>query len=358
MNKVASTKLILAAALLAVGVLIAGPAMDALATDLPSAGAGLLGPAPGAPGTAAPRADVADPVYNFGTALSGPPLKHAFMIRNAGGAPLKIGKVITSCGCTAATPSKTVLAPGEAAIIAAQVDTRFEQGHSLSVITVATNDPRNPGLELKIEGVIKPQLAADPVAVDFGRVRHGTAASRQVVIDDLTGGKGFALKSVKNSSPYIKVTEAARRDGKPGALLAVALSPAMPPGPISDTIRIDTSLAPLRVAILGVVTGDLTIEPPQVSFGILPHHQGATRIIRLTNQGDRTVKVLGVESTNHSVLARVEPVTPGKEYKVTLALQPGTPDGQIRGALTIRTDDPRQTTLTVPFYGIVGSFRG
>ena len=113
MNKVASTKLILAAALLAVGVLIAGPAMDALATDLPSAGAGLLGPAPGAPGTAAPRADVADPVYNFGTALSGPPLKHAFMIRNAGGAPLKIGKVITSCGCTAAKPSKTVLAPGE-----------------------------------------------------------------------------------------------------------------------------------------------------------------------------------------------------------------------------------------------------
>jgi hypothetical protein len=65
-----------------------------------------------------------------------------------------------------------------------------------------------------------------------------------------------------------------------------------------------------------------------------------------------------VKSTNQSVEARVDPVTPGKEYKVTLALRPNTPDGQIRGALTIKTDDPQQTTLTVPYYGIVGSFKG
>jgi hypothetical protein len=162
---------------------------------------------------------------------------------------------------------------------------------------------------------------------------------------------------VKNESSYIKVTESARTDGKPGALLHVALSPAMPPGPISDTVRIETSRAPLRVAIVGVVTGDLLVKPNQVSFGILPHHQGAVRIVRLTNQGNRTINVLGVESTSNSVVAEVAPVTPGKEYKVTVALRPNTPDGQIRGALTIRTDDPQQATLTVPYYGIVGSFR-
>jgi hypothetical protein len=226
------------------------------------------------------------------------------------------------------------------------------------VVTLATNDPHNPQVALKIEGVIKPQVTAQPADVDFGKVHRATGAARDVVLSDLVGGGGFALKSVKNSSPYIKVTTAARADGKPGAMLHVALSPAMPPGPISDTIQIDTSRAPLRVAVLGIVTGDLTVEPAQVSFGILPHHQGAIRIIRLTNAGQRTINVLGVESTNHSVEARVEPVTPGKEYKVTLALRPNTPDGQIRGALTIHTDDPQQATLTVPYYGIVGSFKG
>src|SRR5262249_18637615 len=163
---------------------------------------------------------------------------------------------------------KTILAPGEVSTIAASVDTHFERGHSLSVVTLATNDPANPSLQLKIEGVIKPQVEAQPMDVDFGSVHHGSAAVRDVVISDMIGGPGFALKSVGNDSPYLKVTELSRTDGKPGALLRVALSASMPPGPISDTLRIETTRAPLRVAILGVVTGDLIVKPNQVSFGI------------------------------------------------------------------------------------------
>lgn len=348
---------LLLAALLAIGAPCIALAHSALAADLPSAGAGLLGPEPGVASAEAPKAEIAEPVYNFGTALSGPPIEHVFMIKNVGKAPLEIRNVNTSCGCTAAKPSKSILAPGEVSTIAASVDTRFELGHSLSVVNLTTNEPDNAPLQLKIEGVIKPQVTAQPMDIDFGNVRHGSAEVREVVISDMMGGKGFALKSVKNENPNIKVTESARTDDKPGALLRLALSPAMPPGPISDTLRIETSRAPLRVAILGVVTGDLIVRPNQVSFGILPHSQGAVRIVRLTNQGGHTINVLGVESTNHSVVAQVVPVTAGKEYKVTVALRPNTPDGQIRGALTIRTDDPQQATLTVPYYGIVGSFR-
>ena len=73
---------------------------------------------------------------------------------------------VPACGCTAAKPSKTILAPGEVSTIAASVDTHFEQGHSLSVVTLTTNDPANPSLQLKLEGVIKPQVAAQPIAGD------------------------------------------------------------------------------------------------------------------------------------------------------------------------------------------------
>ncbi len=325
--------------------------------DLPSGGSALLGEGtrPAVSGT--PRIEVAEPVYNFGTALSGAPLRHVFTIKNVGSGPLEITKVATSCGCTAAKPSKTVLTPGEISTLEASVDTHFEQGHSLSVVTLATNDPAAPSLQLKIEGVIKPQVQAQPVDVDFGSVRRGTTLERDVLIGDLVGGSGFALKSVTNSSPYIKVTQAPRPDGKAGALLRLTLTPSMPPGPISDTLRVETTRAPLRVGILGVVTGDLLIKPTQVSFGILAHNQGAVRTIRLTNQASRAINVLGVKSTSDSVFARVVPVTPGKEYTVTVAVRPNTPDGQIRGALTIRTDDPSQSTLTIPYYGIIGSFR-
>jgi hypothetical protein len=344
-------------ALLAIGACFAAPIRYAFADDLPSAGSALLGEQHGTASAGVPKAQVGDPTFNFGTALSGPPINHAFMIKNVGNGPLEIRNVTSSCGCTAAKPSKTILAPGEVSTVSASVDTHFEQGHSLSVVTLTTNDPASPTVQLKLEGVIKPQVAAQPMDVDFGSVRQGSAAAREVVVNDLIGGPGFLLKSVKNDSPYIKVTESARTDGKPGTLLHVALAPSMPPGPISDTLRIETSRAPLRIAVLGVVTGDLVVKPNQVSFGILPHHQGAVRIVRLTNQGSRTINVLGVDSTSNSVFAQVAPVTPGKEYKLTVALRPNTPDGQIRGALTIRTDDPQQTTLTLPYYGIVGAFR-
>ncbi|HLJ44009.1 MAG TPA: hypothetical protein VKT12_07290, partial [Candidatus Binataceae bacterium] len=61
------------AAILAVGAQFATPARYALAADLPSAGAGLLGEHQTGTGAAgAARAEVTEPAYNFGTALSGP----------------------------------------------------------------------------------------------------------------------------------------------------------------------------------------------------------------------------------------------------------------------------------------------
>jgi hypothetical protein len=106
------------------------------------------------------------------------------------------------------------------------------------------------------------------------------------------------------------------------------------------------------------VVGDLVTEPAQVSFGILPHGQGAMRIVRLTNNGARPVAIKEVSSTSPAVVAKAEPVAAGKQYKITLELRKGTPDGELRGQLVIHTDDPEQASLTVPFYGIVGSFKG
>jgi uncharacterized protein affecting Mg2+/Co2+ transport len=81
------------------------------------------------------------------------------------------------------------------------------------------------------------------------------------------------------------------------------------------------------------------------------------RIFKLSNQGKRPIKVLDVASSSPAVGAIAEPVTPGKEYKVTVTLRHGTPDGQLHGNLTIKTDDPDQATLNVPFYAIVGQFK-
>jgi Protein of unknown function (DUF1573) len=305
-----------------------------------------------------PKVQLIDPNYNFGSVTNGVPVTHTFKIRNAGTGTLIIGGVNTSCGCTAAKPTKSTLAPGEESDIKVTFDTRFEKGPSTRTITVLTNDPKHPQSELTLKGDVKVQVAANPSEIAFGNVKHGTEPTRQVLITDLVAGKPLKITSISKANPDISVKPVPRPDGKPGAAINVTLLKNMPPGPFDDTIKLVTSRAPLDITVFGVVQGDLTVKPPQVSFGIVGRHQATQRIVRLVNDGDHTVNVTGVSSSSNNASAAVEPITPGKEYKITLQLAPDTPDGAIRGRLAIHTDDPNQQTVSLPFYGIVGSFRG
>ena len=304
-----------------------------------------------------PKVEVLGPLYDFGTALEGKMVDHVFKIKNTGRGELEIRGMKTSCGCTAAAPSKNHLAPGEETDISVGFDTHFQKGHQVRTITAFTNDPATPRAVMTMQGVVKRQVAATPAQVAFGMVHKGASARQEVTIDDLTGQKGFKVSSVSNASPSVKVAIEPRKDGKPGAVLKVDLLPTMPAGNFDDAIRVTTNRAPLQIDVFGTVAGDLTLTPAQVSFGIVPEGQDVVRILRLTNSSPRDVKVLDILSSTPSVVASVDPVKGGKEYRITVTLRRGTPDGQLRGQLAIKTDDPGQSKIDVPFYAIVGQFK-
>ncbi len=259
-----------------------------------SSGAGQLDNGPnglqGITGTTtggAPKAEVGDKIYDFGTVLNAVPVAHVFKIRNAGTGTLIIGGVQTSCGCTAAKPTKNEVPPGDDSEIAVTFDTRFDKGPATRTITVFTNDPKAQQIVLTIKGDVKVQVEAAPAQVTFGDVQHGTEQTRQVLLTDLvaaqalaaapSGAKGstdFKVESVAHSSPNIKVEPGPRTDGKPGAALTITLLKTMPLGAFDDTIKVTTSRAPVDITVFGTIQGDITVKPAQVSFGIVPHHPG------------------------------------------------------------------------------------
>ncbi|HVN64704.1 MAG TPA: DUF1573 domain-containing protein, partial [Candidatus Binataceae bacterium] len=282
-----------------------------------------------APPGEAPLAVVPEPLFNFGTALEGTMVRHTFKVENTGKGYLDIRGVKTSCGCTAAKPTKTHLAPGESSEIAVGFDTRFESGHQERVITASTNDPKNPEIKMTMQGTIKPQVAAVPKDVDFGSVKKGTGAEKTVMLEDLMPEKEkFKAGPATNSNHSIKATLEPRTDGKPGEVLHVALLPSMPIGPFDDTIKIVNNRMPLQVDVFGAVKGDLTVSPQQVSFGIVSPGQGAVRILRLTNSSaSRAIRVLNITSDNVLVTATAEPVEDGKQYKITVTLGHSAAEG-------------------------------
>jgi hypothetical protein len=348
---VSMTKRILFAVTIVAFAITMAPAL-ARAQDNP-----LIPGANAAPPGPQPKVQVENPLYDFGTATEATMVNHTFKLKNVGKGRLVISHVKTSCGCTAAKPTVNTLAPGEETEINVGFDTHFQKGHQVRMITAFTNDPDTPEAIMTMQGTVKQQVSATPADVAFGNVKQGTEVTKEVVISDLTGRKDpFTVTDVNNSNPAIKVEKTARTDGKPGVTLKITVTKTMPAGAFDDTVKMITSRIPLQVNVFGEVTGDLTVAPAQVSFGIVPHGAEATRMVKLTNEGSKPIKVLGITSTAIPVTASAEPIDGSKDYRITVQLHRGTPDGQVRGQLQIKTDDPEQQVLNVPFYGIVGQF--
>lgn len=98
----------------------------------------------------APVVSFPEKSHDFGTINQGDKVAHTFHVKNEGINDLIIRRVKTSCGCTAGTPSKNVIAAGETTPIEVEFNSRGKKGKQTKTITVITNDPKNPTSTLRI----------------------------------------------------------------------------------------------------------------------------------------------------------------------------------------------------------------
>lgn len=87
---------------------------------------------------------------DFGDIEQGVKKEFTFELTNKGKSNLIIRNVRSSCGCTAASPSKNVIAPAEMAPLKVSFDSTGKKGRQSKIITVITNDPKNPTTVLRI----------------------------------------------------------------------------------------------------------------------------------------------------------------------------------------------------------------
>ncbi|HNU77742.1 MAG: DUF1573 domain-containing protein [Prolixibacteraceae bacterium] len=88
--------------------------------------------------------------YDFGDIKQGDKKEYTFELKNGGKRELLIRNVRSSCGCTAVSPSKNVIAPGETAPIKVVFDSTGKKGRQSKTVTVITNDPKNSSATLRI----------------------------------------------------------------------------------------------------------------------------------------------------------------------------------------------------------------
>lgn len=155
-----------------------------------------------------PKVGVQQLEHDFGNINEGDVVNHSFVISNNGGDLLKIIDVRASCGCTAASPDKKELKPGESTNISVSFNSKGRKGPQTKTVTVTTNDTEKPTLSLNIKcniianAVVQNNIGAKiffpETQHDFGIVKEGQKVEYTFKFQN-NGTEALIIKDVKTS---------------------------------------------------------------------------------------------------------------------------------------------------------------
>jgi len=149
--------------------------------------------------------------WNFGKIKQGEVVSHEFIFHNEGTAPLKIIRVTTSCGCTAALVSETEIAPGKEGRLKVTFDSHGYSDKVIKYIFFDTNDPKTPQVELTITAQVEVGPAArielDRYNLDLGISLEGEETSAKFTVKN----SGQLELSIDTESPEFSFYVAGRK---------------------------------------------------------------------------------------------------------------------------------------------------
>lgn len=174
---------------------------------------------------AAPNLLAEAPQFNFGRVAEGSKTDHTFRFQNTGDAPLLIGKVRSSCGCTAALLSAKKLAPGEWGELKTIFNSKGFQGKVTKTVYVYSNDPDQPQAKFRLQGEVLRELLVTPRRLQFRAGKDKTPFAATINLRN-NGSTQLFLSDLKTTSKELQA-DISSSQLAPGesAQIAIRLTP-------------------------------------------------------------------------------------------------------------------------------------
>ncbi|HSJ55293.1 MAG TPA: DUF1573 domain-containing protein [Anaerolineae bacterium] len=114
-------------------------------------------PQPAPADVAVARLDLPSASHDFGLLPKRPNVAHVSAVQNTGAVDLVIQNLVTSCGCTTAELSSSVIPPGRRADLKVVFDPDYHptEGEVVRLVWFATNDPTQPWVELRFTAEVE-----------------------------------------------------------------------------------------------------------------------------------------------------------------------------------------------------------
>lgn len=311
-----------------------------------------------------PQAVPVEPVKDFEIVPKGEEIRHVFKIKNEGDAALELVDVTPSCGCTVAEFDKTI-APGTTGQVEVKVDTASLAGPIAKPISVFTNDPDNPKIQLVVKAEIKPYLGVRPGYARFIYVQgEEIRPIPQVVWAE--DGSDIEVVDVKTPYDYLTVKrhvakEDERNPDYPGKqwVFEVHLDPYAPIGALRDYVEValdHPKQKTVRIPISGFVRPRQHVTPDKIDLGVLDGKSlPLQRVATFTNFITKGIEVTKTESGVDGLSIEVNEVgrKDGHRFELVVTVGPEVPKGELRSTLKLHITDEQNPIVEVPIKGTV-----
>ena len=149
--------------------------------------------------------------HDFGMVPRGVKVKHDFLMVNRLAEPVTILNLRPSCGCTSGRANVSTVAPGQTAVIEAEMDTRNFVGLKSTILFVSliTASGREGEARLGVSSNILSDIVLNPGSIDFGTVVRGQSPTQTMTIDRINGEGWRFIRMVSASKA---LDRPARRD--------------------------------------------------------------------------------------------------------------------------------------------------
>jgi len=333
-------------------------ALSALALALAFAPAPL---AAQAKADAGPKLVIAEDKKDVGQVAKGEPIKHVFVLKNAGTADLHITDVKPSCGCTVPEFDK-VIKPGAEGKVTLTVDTKNFSGPISKTALVVSDDPALPQMTLFLTAYVKPFVEALPYG--FFRIQTLTGEPSSSELFLVSDEPDFKPTKPEVSQTYLKVAivpaeekERIANKGPNQYKITLTNTPDAPEGLLGGYVKVQTGIKKqpeMEIAVNGYIKPTVSITPLSINFGNFdPKGEAVKRNITLINNNGQKADfaVTKAETNVPGVTAEIVPVDKTR-IQVVVSVDQKIKKGVFEGELLIKTNDTGKPEVKLPIRGV------
>jgi hypothetical protein len=318
---------------------------------------GLLGLTTGfAAGTTGPLLRISAREVDFGQVEQFQTLDRQITLGNEGDLPLRIMKVESSCGCTVAVPSDSVVLPGREVKLDVAYSSKDSSGPQEKRIVLRTNDPAEPSVTIIVRADIRVLVRLSEDLVRFDPIKFGTSTTRRVRVS-ADKPPGLEIAKVEGGEKYVE-TKMTREDSATESVIWLDLKVRAdaPAGIFRETVVLSTSKPkPTRTKL--TIAGSIVsyfVVPGEGRLRLAPIRSGQTTntSILITCDGSKPYKLTevdtGVPYLKGEILPRNE-----TSFDLKITLLPSAGAGMFQQPIKLLTTDPNQPAIRFVVQGVV-----